>query len=112
MEANLADVSEQIIEQQTILATATLANPAEETLTACLLCDRPPDMADAVMKRVHDLFDKSGMTLDELGQKMGYPKETARKSAWQFLRQTNDPRLSMLRKFAKAAGVALRDLVS
>ena len=52
------------------------------------------------------------MTLDELGRKMGYPEQTARKSAWQFLRQTNDPRLSMLRKFAKAAGVSLRDLVS
>ena len=108
----MAEVSEQLLEQEPSVATVRLTEPAEETLTACLSCDRPPDMADAVMKRIHDVFEKSGMTLDELGQKMGYPKETARKSAWQFLRQTNDPRLSMLRKFAKAAGISLRDLVS
>jgi hypothetical protein len=42
---------------------------------------------------------------------MGYPPETARKSAWQFIRRTNDPRFSMLRKFAEAIGVSLRELV-
>ncbi len=91
-------------------ATDAVAVVAE--LTECLSCDRLPDMADSVMRRANALFEKSGMTLDELGQKMGYAEETARKSAWQFLRQTNDPRLSMLRKFAKAIGVPLRDLVS
>jgi transcriptional regulator with XRE-family HTH domain len=64
------------------------------------------------MKRLYEIIDKSKMTLDELGQKVNCPKETARKSAWQFLRQTNDPRLPMLRKFAKAVRVSLRDLVS
>jgi len=83
-------------------------NPA---LTVRLSHYRLGDMADVVMVRVNEIFEKSGMTLDELGRKMGYPDETARKSAWQFLRQTNDPRLSMLRKFAKAARVPLRDLV-
>jgi hypothetical protein len=38
---------------------------------------------------------------------MGYPPATARKSAWQFLNKTNDPRLSMLRKFAGAVGVKI-----
>ena len=33
------------------------------------------------------------------------------KSAWQFLYKTNDPRLSMLRKFAEAAGVSVKSLV-
>jgi len=42
---------------------------------------------------------------------MGYPAETARKSAWQFIRGTEDPRLSMLRRFADAVGVRLEDLV-
>ncbi len=45
------------------------------------------------------------------GLKMGYPEETARKSAWQFIRQTGDPRLSMLRRFAKAMGVDVRELL-
>jgi hypothetical protein len=41
---------------------------------------------------------------------MGYPKETARQSAWQFMK-TEDPRVSMLKRFAKALGVSVKDLV-
>jgi transcriptional regulator with XRE-family HTH domain len=67
--------------------------------------------ADPVMERVQQLFQLSEMTLDALGERMGYPPESARKSAWQFLRQTNDPRISMLRKFATAMGVSLAELV-
>jgi transcriptional regulator with XRE-family HTH domain len=71
-----------------------------------------PDRADAVMVRVRKIFEKSDMTLDELGQGMGYGQATARKSAWQFLQKTNDPRISMLRKFARAMKISLSDLVS
>jgi hypothetical protein len=42
---------------------------------------------------------------------MGYTGEAARKSAWQFLHKTADPRLSMLRRFAKAMGVSVKDLI-
>ena len=66
---------------------------------------------DPVMANVKAKFDKSGLTLDELGAKMGYPPATARKSAWQFIQRTNDPRLSMLRKFAAAVGTSLKSLV-
>ncbi len=65
---------------------------------------------DAVMARVRNLFESSGKTLDELGVAMGYETGVARKSAWQFLNRTHDPRLSMLRKFAVATGVTIRDL--
>lgn len=65
---------------------------------------------DTVMRKAHQVFEKSGKTLDELGLAMGYEGETARKSAWQFLNKTTDPRLSMLRKFAKAIGIDVRDL--
>ena len=51
------------------------------------------------------------MSLDALGQKMGYEGDTARKAAWQFLNKTTDPRLSMLQRFADAVGCALADLV-
>lgn len=68
----------------------------------------PPDPA---MLRARAAFTASGLTLDELGDRMGYPEATRRKSAWQFLRQTRDPRLSMLRKFAKAVGVPVKELV-
>lgn len=68
--------------------------------------------ADPVMARAHAAFEQSHLTLDELGQGMGYEESIARKSAWQFLNRTNDPRLSMLRKFAAAVGVTLAELVS
>lgn len=63
------------------------------------------------MERVRILFQKSGLSLDELGQRMGYSGDTARKSAWQFLHKTTDPRLSMLVRFAEAMNVAVSDLV-
>jgi transcriptional regulator with XRE-family HTH domain len=67
---------------------------------------------DAVMLRARELFEQSGLTLDDLGRKMGYTPETARQSAWQFLSKTADPRLSMLRKFAAAVGVSVAELVA
>jgi transcriptional regulator with XRE-family HTH domain len=67
--------------------------------------------AHPAMKRVLARFEKSGLSLHELGLKMGYPEESARKSAWQFLRQTDDPRISMLERFAKAMGVEVPDLL-
>jgi transcriptional regulator with XRE-family HTH domain len=65
---------------------------------------------DPAMERVRELFEQSKLTLDELGARMGYQGETARASAWQFVRRTKDPRLSMLRRFAAAVGVSMRDL--
>ena len=65
----------------------------------------------SAMDRAKLLFDKSGLSLDELGQRMGYPGDTARKAAWQFLNKTTDPRLSMLRRFAEALNITVVDLV-
>jgi transcriptional regulator with XRE-family HTH domain len=63
------------------------------------------------MERARSLFENSGISLDELGRRMGYEGDAARKSAWQFLNKTRDPRLSMLNKFAEALNVSLVDLV-
>ena len=63
------------------------------------------------MKRVKKIFDSSGLSLEQLGQQMGYEEGTARRAAWQFLHKTNDPRLSMLQRFADAVGVDLKDIV-
>lgn len=62
------------------------------------------------MLRVRELFAQSGLTLDNLGQRMGYSGATARKAAWQFVSRTNNPRVSMLRKFAQAVGVTVAEL--
>lgn len=70
------------------------------------------DTTDAAMLRARELFEKSGLTLDELGQKMGYEGDVARKGAWRFLNRTDDPRLSTLRKFADAVGVPVAELLA
>lgn len=66
--------------------------------------------SDNTMVRVRELFKQSGLTLDDLGQRMGYSGPTARQSAWQFLSKTLDPRLSMLEKFADALGLPIAQL--
>ena len=66
--------------------------------------------ADPAMVRVQALAKESGLTLHELGLKMGYRAESARKSVWQFLR-TGDPRIGMLRRFASAMGMDLKELL-
>lgn len=63
------------------------------------------------MDRARRLFERSGLSLEELGQRMGYSGDTARKAAWQFLNKTIDPRLSMLQKFADALSLSLSDVV-
>ena len=68
--------------------------------------------ADAAMKKATEIFEQSGKTLEELGALMGYEPETARRSAWQFLRKTSDPRLSMLRRFAKAMEISIEELIA
>ncbi|MCH8042132.1 MAG: helix-turn-helix transcriptional regulator [Planctomycetes bacterium] len=67
--------------------------------------------APNVMARVAEIFEDSGMSLDELGRKMGYPANSARKSAWQFIHRTRDPRLSMLYRFAQAIKVDIKNLL-
>jgi transcriptional regulator with XRE-family HTH domain len=63
------------------------------------------------MAQVRARFEESGLSLHDLGLKMGYPEDSARKSAWQFNQKTGDPRLSMLSRFAKALGVSVKDLL-
>ena len=65
---------------------------------------------DPSMSKVRASFEKSGLTMNDLGVKMGYDAETARQSVFQFLK-SNDPRVSMLRRFAKAMDIPLADLL-
>jgi transcriptional regulator with XRE-family HTH domain len=64
---------------------------------------------EPAMAKVRELLKESGLSLVELGRRMGYSEEIARQSAWQFM-QAHDPRMSMLRKFAEAIGVPLDHL--
>jgi transcriptional regulator with XRE-family HTH domain len=69
------------------------------------------DSEDPVMARVRAWFEASGLTLNDLGLKMGYSEEIARKAVWQFLK-SKDPRIGMLRKFSVAANIPMDELVS
>jgi hypothetical protein len=40
------------------------------------------------MAKVRDQFKRSGLTLHDLGVKMGYAPDSARKSVWQFIGRT------------------------
>jgi hypothetical protein len=55
------------------------------------------------------MVSESGISLFELGRRMGYSEATARQAAWQFLR-SGDPRMGTLRKFAVAMNVQLDEL--
>ena len=69
-----------------------------------------PDEDDPVMVAIRKALAASGMTQQELGDKMGYPSESARKSVSQLLRG-HDPRVGTVRRFAKAIGIPLAKLV-
>jgi transcriptional regulator with XRE-family HTH domain len=62
------------------------------------------------MDRVREIFKKSKLTQHELGVRMGYPAESARKSVWQFLK-SEDPRVSVLQRFVEAVQIPIEDLL-
>ena len=61
------------------------------------------------MDRVRKLFEQSGMTLEELGEKAGYVK-SVKQSAWQFL-QSENPSINALLRFCKALDVSVLDVL-
>ena len=68
---------------------------------------------DPAMAKVRELWAKqsaAGVTMQQLGERMGYPAESARKSVSQFL-QSHDPQVSTLRRFASATGLRLSTLL-
>lgn len=68
---------------------------------------------DPVMQRIRDWLNEQEpkLSLQELGERMGFPATSARKSAWQFL-QCRVPRLDTLRRFAAASGVPIEEWVA
>ncbi len=51
---------------------------------------------DRVMSNIRNAFERSGLTLNELGEGLGYDGPTAKKRAWFLLYRTSDPRISTL----------------
>jgi len=46
---------------------------------------------DRVMDNIRNAFERSGLTLNELGEGLGYDGPTAKKLAWLLLYRTSDP---------------------
>jgi transcriptional regulator with XRE-family HTH domain len=65
---------------------------------------------DPAMAAVRERFAKSGMTQQELGERMGYAPGSARQAVSQFLK-SGDPQISMLRRFANALGISVKTLL-
>jgi hypothetical protein len=66
---------------------------------------------DRVMDNIRIAFERSGMTLNELGEGLGYHGPTATKRAWVLLYRTSDPRISTVLAVAETLGVKINDLV-
>ena len=65
--------------------------------------------AQSILQKARLAVVESGLTYEKLGQKMGWPKESARQSSFQFLHSTN-PSVAMLIRFAKAMEIDVRNL--
>jgi len=66
---------------------------------------------DRVMDNIRNAFECSGMTLNELGEGLGYDGPTAKKRAWYLLYRTSDPRISTVIAVADTLGVKINNLV-
>jgi transcriptional regulator with XRE-family HTH domain len=65
---------------------------------------------DPAMAAVRERFAKSGLTQQELGERMGYAPGSARQAVSQFLK-SGDPQIGMLRRFARALGISVKSLI-
>jgi transcriptional regulator with XRE-family HTH domain len=72
----------------------------------------PDELAELSMSWLNQWFTDSGLTLEAMGQKMGYESGVARRAVWQFLTKTKDPRLSTLIAFMRALDMPLEDLMA
>jgi len=67
---------------------------------------------ESVRSRMRAAAEESGLTQEEIGVKMGFERESARKAISRLLNaETYDPRLSTLVAFANAVGKPVKDLV-
>jgi len=62
---------------------------------------------DAKAKR---LMREAGLSYQQTGQKMGFPKELARQMVYRFINGKN-PSAAIVAKFAKAVGVPMEDVL-
>ena len=64
----------------------------------------------SVLRKAKRLVQDSGLTYQKIGERMGYPPESARQAAWKFLNGTN-PSVAKFIQFAEAMGVEPGELL-
>jgi transcriptional regulator with XRE-family HTH domain len=71
------------------------------------------DPVETVRERLRRAAEKSGMTQEEIGLRMGMPKPHARKAISRLLNleRRHDPRLSTILAFCEAVHVPLKSLL-
>ena len=67
------------------------------------------DPAMILVRKLWEVKRTHGWTMQQLGERMGYPTASARKSVSQFLK-SHDPHIGMLRRFAKGLDIPVIDL--
>jgi transcriptional regulator with XRE-family HTH domain len=72
-----------------------------------------PETVPGVREKLRRAAKESGMTQEEIGLRMGFPKSSARQAVSRLLNVEvdYDPRLSTLLAFAKALNRPLKDLI-
>ena len=72
-----------------------------------------PDTVTSIREKLRAAAKESGMTQEEIGLRMGFPKSSARQAISRLLNAEADydPRLSTLLAFASALNQSLRDLI-
>jgi transcriptional regulator with XRE-family HTH domain len=72
-----------------------------------------PETGVITREKLRHAAKESGMTQEEIGLRMGFAKDSARKAVSRLLNTENDydPRLSTLLSFARAVSRPLKDLL-
>ncbi len=72
-----------------------------------------PDSVASLREKLRQAAKESGMTQEEIGLRMGFPKSSARQAVSRLLNVEvdHDPRLSTLLAFALALNRPLKDLL-
>jgi transcriptional regulator with XRE-family HTH domain len=72
-----------------------------------------PETVATVREKLRRAVEESGMTQEEIGLRMGFAKDSARKAVSRLLNAEadHDPRLSTLLSFAKALDKPLQELL-
>jgi lambda repressor-like predicted transcriptional regulator len=94
------------------LLTKTRNSPYTSDMAKKKPTRRPKKQIDpeAIMAEIKAVFAKSGMSMQKLGEAMGYEPTTARQSVSQFMK-SKDPRMSMVLRFADATGKKITDFL-